>query len=76
MDFLKFLVGIIAIVRAWLDRRQSADDRAAGRAEANAETLGKNADAVRQANEAEIEAQREHATAPGDDAFDQEFRRP
>ncbi len=58
------------------DTVQTESDKASGRAEANASTLAQNADRVKQANEAEIEATQSHGRHPtDDDGFDQDFKR-
>ena len=75
MDVVKIIVGIIAVIREFFSLKRSADDRQAGRDAERAETLGKNAEAISDAMKAEIEADQRHKTMPGDEAFDQDFRR-
>jgi hypothetical protein len=75
MDWLKAILGVVAVIREFFAWRKSADDRQAGRDSASAETLKKNQDAVADAMQAQIEADRRHRTMPGDEAFDPDFRR-
>jgi hypothetical protein len=75
VDWLKAIVGVIAVIREFFAWRKSADDRQAGKDSANAETLKKNQGAVADAMKAEIEADQRHKTMPGDEAFDPDFRR-
>lgn len=72
---LEIVVGLIAIVRSWLQSSHDAAERQAGADSANASTRAQNAERVKEANEAEIEADKRHKTMPGDEAFDTDFRR-
>jgi hypothetical protein len=72
---ISLIVGVIGLFRDFFSAKKSREDREAGRAQANAETLAKNADAVSDAMKAEIEADQRHKTMPGDEAFDPDFRR-
>lgn len=62
-------------LRGLMDRIHAAQDKQAGRDEANASTRAQNDARVKEANEAEIEADKAHKTMPGDEAFDTDFRR-
>lgn len=62
-------------LRGLMDRLHAAQDRQAGRDEANASTRAQNDARVKEAMEAEIEADKDHKSMPGDEAFDTEFRR-
>lgn len=75
MDWLKAIVALLGVIRDFFSWKKSADDRQAGRDEANASTRTQNDARVKEANEAEIEADRAHKTMPGDEAFDTDFRR-
>lgn len=75
MTWLQAIVAVLGAIRDFFSWKKSADDRQAGRDAAGAETLGKNAEAVTEANRAEIEAKDDHRVMPGDEAFDQDFRR-
>ena len=62
-------------LRGLMDRIHAAQDRQAGKDEANASTRSQNDERVKEANESEIEADKAHKTMPGDEAFDTDFRR-
>jgi hypothetical protein len=72
---LSAVVGIVGLIRDFFAWKKDADARQAGKDSANADTLKKNQDAVADAMKAEIEADHRHKTMPGDQAFDQDFRR-
>lgn len=70
------LAAFFGFARQVADTVQTESDKASGRAEATASTLSQEADRVKQANEAEIEATKQHGQHPTDDGgFDQDFRR-
>ena len=68
-------LALVGLFRDFFSWKRSADDRQPGRDEANASTLAQNNERVKEANEAEIAADKAHKTMPGDEAFDKEFRR-
>ena len=74
---LQAVTTFLGVIRDFFAWKRSADDRAAGRAEANADTQRQNAERVAQANDAAALGNADHIAKPDDDsAFDQEFRRP
>lgn len=75
MDWLKAVLAVIGLIRDFFSWKKSADDRQAGRDEANASARAQNDERVNDANEAEIEANKAHKTMLGDEAFDLDFRR-
>jgi hypothetical protein len=75
MGWLQAIYAVFAAIREFFSWKRSADDRQAGADAANNATRAQNDARVKEANEAEIEADRAHKTMPGDEAFDNEFRR-
>lgn len=75
MDWLKLGLWILDLLRKVVAAITFQQAKQAGRDEANASTRAQNDDRVKEANEAEIEADKRHKTMPGDEAFDTEFRR-
>lgn len=69
-----FLARVVSDV--WAKWRAEQDARAAGRAEAVAESKAASLDAVAKARAVEVAADRAHAADPTDAAFDQDFMRP
>lgn len=65
----------VGIIRDFFSWKKSADDRQAGADAANNAARERNDERVKEANEAEVEADKAHKTMPGDEAFDNEFRR-
>jgi hypothetical protein len=75
MTWLQAIVALLGVIRDFFHAKENADARQAGRDEANASTRAQNDERVKEAGEAEIEADKDHKTMPGDEAFDTEFRR-
>ena len=75
MTWLSGVVAFIKLILAWLQKSHDEAERKAGRDEANASTRAQNDARVKEANEAEVEADKAHKTMPGDKAFDTDFRR-
>lgn len=73
--WLSAIVGLIAIIREFFAFKKSADERQAGRNEVIADQARQKDERLKTAMEAEIEADKAHKTMPGDEAFDNEFRR-
>lgn len=67
--------GFVGLIRDFFSWKKSSDDRQAGADAANNAARDRNDARVKDANEAEIEADKAHRTIPGDEAFDNEFRR-
>lgn len=74
-SIISAVAGAIGLIRDFFHAKENADARQAGRDEANASTRAQNDARVKEANEAEIEADKAHKTMPGDEAFDTDFRR-
>jgi hypothetical protein len=72
---LAAFVGLIGLIRDFFAWKKDTDARQAGRDAADADTLRRNQDAIAEAMQAEIDADKRHKTIPGDEAFDQDFRR-
>lgn len=64
MKIVEIVIAILAIVRAWLNRSQSAADRQAGADAANADTLRRNAERVAEGRRAEADPDKDE-----DDGF-------
>lgn len=75
MDWIKTIWAGLQVILALLRWKQSADDRQAGADAANASTRAQLDERLKEAMEAEVEADKRHKTMPGDEAFDTDFRR-
>ncbi len=69
------ILSLVGLLREFFTWKAREDAQQAGKDEANASTRAQNDARVKEANEAEIEADKAHKTMPGDEAFDNEFRR-
>ena len=67
--------GIVGLIRDFFSWKRSSDDRQAGRDAVLVDQARQKDERLKEANEAEIEADKAHKTMPGDEAFDNEFRR-
>lgn len=74
-SILSIISSVLSLLRTLANWIEGAKQREEGRNEANAETLRKNSAQVDAAMKAEVEADKGHKTMPGDEAFDNDFRR-
>lgn len=72
---LSALAGLVGLIRDFFSWKRSADDRQAGADALAAEQQRQKDATLKAAMEAEVEADKAHKTMPGDEAFDNEFRR-
>jgi hypothetical protein len=75
MSWLAAIYTLLGVIRDFFSWKKSADDRQAGADAANNAAREQNDARVKEANEAEIEAEKAHKTTADDTAFDNEFRR-
>lgn len=75
MTWLQAIIAALGVIRDLFAWKKSADDRQAGRDEVLADQARQKDARLKEANEAEIEADKAHKAIPGDEAFDNEFRR-
>lgn len=75
MTWLQAIIAALGVIRDLFAWKKSADDRQAGRDEVLADQALQKDARLKEANEAEIEADKAHKAMPGDEAFDSEFRR-
>lgn len=71
----KIVLAVVSILRGLMDYLRSAQDRQAGRDEVIADQARQKDERLAEAMKAEVEAEKDHKTMPGDEAFDTEFRR-
>lgn len=75
MTWLKAIIVLLGAIRDFFHAKENADSRRAGRDEVIADQARQKDERLKEANEAEVEADKAHKTMPGDEAFDTEFRR-
>lgn len=73
--WLAAIIALLGVIRDFFSWKRSADDRQAGRDEVAAEQARQRDKTLDEAMKAEVEADKGHKTMPGDEAFDQDFRR-
>lgn len=73
--WLAAIIALLGVIRDFFSWKRSADDRQAGRDEVAAEQARQRDKNLDDAMKAEIAADMAHKTMPGDEAFDNEFRR-
>lgn len=69
------IYAVFAAIREFFAWKKSTDDRKAGRDEILVDQARQKDDRLKTAMEAEVEADKAHKAMPGDEAFDNEFRR-
>lgn len=67
--------GFVGLIRDFFSWKKSSDDRKAGRDAVLVDQARHKDERLKEANEAEVEADKAHKTIAGDEAFDNEFRR-
>lgn len=71
----KVLPEVLALINALMARADAKKQQGIGYDQAVKEALQEGAENLKKGDAAELAARKEHATKPGDDAFDPEFMR-
>ena len=75
MSIVALITAVLGFFRDLFAWKRSEDDRRAGADALRADQQRQKDAILREANEAEVEADKAHKTMPDDEAFDKEFRR-
>lgn len=75
MSIVALITAVLGFFRDLFAWKRSEDDRQAGRDEVIADQARQKDERLAEAMKAEVEAEKDHKTMPGDEAFDTEFRR-